>query len=258
MRADDGSILQIETHDALESTAALAKEYAAAGYPDRYVVFSEGKIIRRSTSDKKNAETVEPGVYLSCILRPSMFISQAGFVRAMAALSAATALARHTQMHVGIGWISSIYCDGRLIGSTTTEGHLDSFSSYEYIIVSFEIKMSPSDFPPSMNDMIKEVFESQSTSLAMIVAKDILMKFMSLYPKQLKTPVKLMKEYKERFVLRGVKITHITAEKKRRCRVLGVDGEDGTLIVETRGGKVEQIANPRSVILPSKIKIKSK
>jgi hypothetical protein len=43
MRASDGSVVKLECHNALPSTAKLAREYAKRGYPDRYVVFAEGK-----------------------------------------------------------------------------------------------------------------------------------------------------------------------------------------------------------------------
>ena len=35
MRANDGAIIKFESHVALESTAEIARRYAAEGYPDR-------------------------------------------------------------------------------------------------------------------------------------------------------------------------------------------------------------------------------
>lgn len=256
MRAPDGSILQIESHECLESTAALAKHYAKAGYPDRYVIFSEKKSVTSATGEKLKQGQNERGVYLSLLLRPSMFISQAGFVRAMAALALVNALSEHTTKKLGIGWISDVYCEGRLIGGAMTEGLLDNFSSYEYIIVTFEVKLSEIDFPPRLNDIVKKVFESENTSINMIVAKNILMKFMSLYPKQLKTPDKFMEQYKSRFALRGTKLTYVENGKRKRCNVLGIESTNGTLIVERSRGKIAHIANPKSIIKPKKIKLK--
>ena len=257
MRAPDGNILRIESHDCLESTAALAKHYAKAGYPDRYVVFSEKKSVSSVTGEKLKSGLTERGVYLSLILRPSMFISQAGFVRAMAAVALASALSEHTSRRIGIGWLSDIYCEGKLIGGAMTEGLLDSFSSYEYIIVTFEVKLTDADFPPRLNDIVKKVFESDNTSISVIIAKNILMKFMSLYPKQLKSPDKFMDEYKHKFVMRGTRITYTEAGRRRRCRVLGVDSSNGMLIVEVAKGKIAYIANPKSIVVPKKIKLKA-
>ena len=58
----DGSLARLECHDTLYSTSDLAKQYAKAGYPDRYVVIAESE--RQRGSDKK-------GLYMSLILRPS-------------------------------------------------------------------------------------------------------------------------------------------------------------------------------------------
>ena len=90
----------------------------------------------------------------------------------------------------------------------------------------------------------------------MIVAKNILMKFMSLYPKQLKTPDKFMEQYKSRFALRGTKLTYVENGKRKRCNVLGIESTNGTLIVERSRGKIAHIANPKSIIKPKKIKLK--
>ena len=65
MRASDGSIVKFECHDVLPSTSQLAKEYAKLGYPDRYVVFSEGRI--KSESDHLHRRDVEKGLFMSCI-----------------------------------------------------------------------------------------------------------------------------------------------------------------------------------------------
>ena len=257
MRAPDGSIMRIESHECLESTAALAKHYAKAGYPDRYVIFSERKSVCSATGEKLKAGVTERGVYLSLLLRPSIFISQAGFVRAMAAVALSSALSEHTDRRVGIGWISDIFCEGKLIGGAMTEGLLDSFSAYEYIIVTFEVKLTDADFPPRLTDMVKKVFESENTSISMIIAKNILSKFMTLYPKQLKSPEKFMDIYKHKFAMRGARITYTEGGKRKRCRVLGVDSSNGMLIVELTKGKIAHIANPKSIVRPKKIKLKA-
>ena len=98
MRASDDSIVTLECHDRLASTAKLAREYAANGYPDRYAVVSE-------FDDERGAD--KRGIYLSCILRPSFFPSQAPLLTALAAVSFVTALEEHTQKRLGIGWVSS-------------------------------------------------------------------------------------------------------------------------------------------------------
>ena len=257
MNAGLGNIVKIECHEALPSTVELAKSYAKLGYPDKYIVFAQGQTKYDSLGRPLKSGEVEEGVYLSCILRPSIFPSQAGFLGALGAVAMLSALEEHTTKELGIGWVSDIFCEGRKIGCSSAEGKLDSFSSYEYVIVSFSVKLKNDDFPPRLNDLIKKVFESDSSSISMIIAKNILTKFFELFPASLKSPEKLMEAYKQRFILRGVRISYISQTGKRRlCRVISPDAGSGALIVETSSGKTKILTNPKRVIIPNRVKPK--
>ena len=118
LRASDDTIVKLECHEKLLSTAALAKQYAKMGYPDRYVVIAESE--RERGSDKK-------GLYMSLILRPSFFPSQAALLSSLATVALITALREHTTKRLGIGWVSNVYCEGKAIGGVSIEGKLDNF-----------------------------------------------------------------------------------------------------------------------------------
>ena len=77
LRAEDGSIIRLEYHETCPSVAELARRYAIAGYPDRYVVVSERQTKVDACGRPLKADKEEVGVYISLILRPSMFPSQA-------------------------------------------------------------------------------------------------------------------------------------------------------------------------------------
>ncbi len=248
IRETDGSIVKLECHDALPSTANLAKIYAKSGYPDRYVVFAERKL----PPDGKGEGV--PGVYLSCLLRPSIFPSQATFLSSLASVAAVSALEEHTTKKLGIGWVSTIYCDGEQIGNINIEGKLDNYTSYEYIIVNFSIKLNSESFPPRLTDLIKKVFEKDNNSVAMIIAKNILSKFFPLYS-NMKNTSKFMDSYRNKFVLRGKHIRHLTEDgRKIKCKVLGISEKDCSLLIEGEGGKPITVSSPKSIILPRKIK----
>jgi BirA family biotin operon repressor/biotin-[acetyl-CoA-carboxylase] ligase len=226
------------------------------GYNDGYVVFSEYQTKYGSLGQPLPPDSQEHGVYLSCILRPSIFTSQVGFLGAMSAVAFITALEEQTDKRLGIGWVSDIFCEGERIGTTATEGKLDNHMTYEYIIISFSVKLSDEYFPPRLSDMIKKVFESENTSIPMIIAKNILSKFFALYPKKIKSPEKFMEIYKRKFALAGISAKCIENGKKKRCKVLGVEGVDGRLIIEDRRGAIKHISANRNIILPNKIKLK--
>ena len=256
IRMPDGNIVRIEAHNTLRSTSELAKEYAAAGYGDRYVVFSEYQTSSRITGTRLQDGAAEHGIFLSILLRPSMFPSQVGTLSPIATASLLSALDEYTECELECGWLSDIYCDGKRIGGVLVEGKLDSFNSYEYIIVSFAIRLDPASFPPRLTDMVRKVFESESNSIAMIMAKSILRKFFISYA-SFKNPVKYIDIFRKRCILVGKIIKYNDAGKKYKCRVLGVDS-DCRLIIEDRTKTVKTISDAKIVSIPTKFRIKKK
>ncbi len=257
VREADGGIINMEIHDRLDSTARLAREYANRGYPDRYIVFAE----KLTPSSGQSLHRREPdpvrGVFFSCILRPSLFPSQASLLGALSATAFVQALDEHTTSHLGIGWVSDIYCRGEKIGDVTVEGKLDSYTTYEYIIVTFSARLDEATFPPRLGDMIRKVFESENTSISMIIARNVLTKFFGLYS-SMKSSVRFMDVYTKRFILRGRRVKYLEDGKRKSCKVLGVDTKSGALILESRDRGVFNVISPTSVIIPKKIRLTKK
>ena len=243
----------MEVYEYLPSTTLLARQYANEGYPDRYVVFSERRL-KPTVSGKRQETDTEEGMYMSCILRPSLFPSQASLLGALSATALATALEEHTGCRIGIGWVSDIYCDGVRIGGVSIEGKLDNYTTYEYIIATFAVRLDKRSFPPRLTDMIRKVFESDNTSISMIIARTVLSKFIGLYS-TVKTSSKFRDTYTSRFILRGKRVKYLTPEKKHICKVVGVDTKSGALIVETKGGETESIISPKSVLIPKRVRL---
>ncbi len=254
-RDADGGIVNFEAHTSLKSTLELARYYAAEkNFPDRYVVYSDRRRRVKTSNAEVELET-ESGIFMSCILRPSIFPSQASLLSAMSATATAIALEEHTDSEIGIGWVSDIYCDGVKIGGVSIEGKLDNFTTYEYIIVTFTLKTGKDSFPPRLTDMIKKVFESENTSVNMIIARNILTKFFKFYA-SLKTPSKFMGEYTHKFALRGNKVKYFRDEKWHTHRVLGVDSHTGALIIDNGREPDIHVTSPTLISTPKKIKMK--
>ena len=255
MRTSDGKVLHLECYETLPSTHELARKYARLGFNDGYVIFSEKQTAYDSLGRPLAEGESESGVFLSCILRPSIFTSQAGLLGAMSAVALYSALEEQTEKELGIGWVSDIYCDGRRIGTTVADGKLDVLNTYEYIIISFYVKLTEEDFPPRLSDLIKKVFESENTSLSLIVAKKILAKFFELYPRRIKSPERFMEVYKRKFALAGLSTKYFDGTKKRKCKILGINA-DGRIIVENAKGEIINVSGAKNIAIPDKIKVK--
>lgn len=253
VRSIDGGVSQIECHDSLPSTSALAKKYANSAYPDRYIVFSRAQTETGALGEKLSDSQVAHGLFLSILLRPSMFPSQAGLLRALSGVAMISALEEYTDKKLSIGWVSDIFCDGKKIGGVTLEGKLDSFNSYEYIIVSFHLRFSGKNFPPRLSDMVERVFESDNTSTELLVAKNIISKFLPLYF-NLKNSTKFMEEYRLKLGMKGQRAKLVRNGKKTKCKIEGVNIVTGSLIVDEKSvGRIE-VSTPTGIILPKKIK----
>ena len=252
-RASDGNTVRVECRESLPHVAALAKEYANAGYPDRYVVFAEKQTAVSAVGAAISENDPEQGLYLSCILRPSIFPSQAGCLGALSAVALASALEEHTMQKMGIGWVSDVYCGGRKIGYTSVEGKLDDFTSYEYLIVTFAVKLDPKKFSPRLTDMVRRIFEDGNLSIPMIMAKTVLNRFFAIY-REIKNPAKHLNHYSTKFALTDNKIKYVEDGKKKTVKVIGINKDNLALIIEARDGRRIEVMSPSSVIIPSKIK----
>ena len=253
-READGSIINFEAHSSLTSPLKLARYYAnEKKYPDRYVVFTDRLVKAKTTSKREIESEAEYGVFMSCILRPSIFPSQASLLGAMSTAAMATGLEEHTEKKIGIGWVSDIYCDGVKIGSVSLEGKLDDFKSYEYIIVSFNAKLSKDNFPPRLSDMVKKVFESDNISVNMIIARNILTRFFKFY-QNIKNPQKFMSEYTQRFAFRGKKVKFFRDDKWKAHKVLSVDSKTGELLIDNGRDPDIRVSSPTLIQNPKKIR----
>lgn len=255
LRMPDGNVIQLERYDTLPSTAALAREYARSGYPDKFVIFAENQADIETHSEKEKRSEPQKGIFMSCILRPSFFPSQASFLGVLTSVAMIEALEEHTNRSLGLGWGCDLYCEGRIFASAQLEGKLDSFGSYEYLIVTFRILLDDENFPPRMVDIVRKVFESDGSSIPMIIAKNVLAKFFSLYP-SVKNPEKFFEKYRRKFILRGVRTKYFEDGKREHCRILGVDPESARLIIETKRGEIKMIGSRSKILLPEKIAIK--
>ena len=253
-READGSIINFESHSSLKSPLELARYYATEkNYPDRYVVFTD-RLAKAKISTKKTIEAeAEYGIFMSCILRPSIFPSQAALLNAMSTAAMVSALEEHTSKKMGIGWVSDVYCDGVKIGSVSIEGKLDDFTSYEYIIVSFNAKLSEDNFPPTLAAMVKKVFDDQNSSLNMIIARNILTKFFKFY-QNLRSPHKFMTEYSRLFALRGKKVKFLREDKWKSHKALSIDPKTGELIMDGGKGPEIRVSSPGLIQNPKKIR----
>ena len=257
VKVGNGTTVRIEYRDFASSTAALAKEYAIQGYPDRYAIFTEHQATAEITGTKLREGELEHGIFISLILRPSFFLSQAASLGTISVVALTQALEAYTSKELGIGWVSDIFCDGIKIGGTQIEGKIKDINSFDYIIVTFAARIDEKNFPPRLCDSVKRIFEKDNPSLAMMMVKTILDKFFLAYS-NIKAADTHKKYYVSKFALLNAKVKYIDSDKCKNATVVGIDKNTLSLIITTKSKGEITISKPSSVIIPGRIKTKLK
>ena len=253
VKVGNGTTVKIEYRDFASSTAALAKEYAIQGYPDKYAIFTEHQSTSDITSTKLREGSLEHGIFISLILRPSFFLTQAASLGTMSVVALTQALETYTTKNLGIGWVTDVFCEGTKIGGSQIEGKLKDFNSYDYIIVTFAAKIDEKNFPPRLKDSVKLIFEKDSSSLGMMMAKTILDKFFIAYS-NINTTESFKKYYVNKFVMANLRIKYIDGNKKKSATIVGVDKESLSLVISTGRRDEIIVSKPSAVIIPGRIK----
>ena len=248
-----GTTLKIEYRDYAPSVAALAKEYAMHGYPERYAIFTEHQSDTSITGTKLREGALEEGIFISLVLRPTLFPAQASALGYLSVVAMIQALETYTTKKLGISWVSDIYCDGMKIGGTQVEGKLKDANSYDYVIVSFAVKTNESIFPPRLKDSVKKIFGKEKLSVGMMMARSILDRFFQLYA-DIKDLEKQKKYYVDKFILKDAKIKYIDDGKKRTVSVVGIDEGNLSLIVKRPFAEEFNVFTPSRVIIPGRLK----
>jgi BirA family biotin operon repressor/biotin-[acetyl-CoA-carboxylase] ligase len=253
-RASDGNIVRIEYIKKVSSTAKIAREYAEAGKPDRYVIFAEQQTESPIIGTRLSDGASENGIFLSLILRPSIFPSQATLLAPLAATALLNAYEEHTTNSAEIGWISNVIYNGQKIGGCTIISSSDGAASYKYLIINFALKLDTKTFSPRLTDMIRRVFDDERPSVSMLIARTVLNKFFTVYS-DIKNPSKHMNFYKHKFAYYGRKIKFFKDGKKLPGKIVDVDKKNCALIIEDAKGHNYSISSPSGIVFSRRLNI---
>ncbi|MBQ1260780.1 MAG: hypothetical protein IIX96_02080, partial [Clostridia bacterium] len=135
------------------------------------------------------------------------------------------------------------------IGSVSVEGRFDGAFKYEYILINFSATLHEEHFPPRLTDMIKKVFESENTSISMIIAKTVLNKFFQLYS-GIKNTQKYMTVYANKFIQRSHTVKYIEDGKKKTGKILGINPENGALVVDNKRQGIVNLGAKHKIVVP--------
>lgn len=253
VKVGNGTTIKIEYRNFAESTASIAREYAQHGYPDKYVIVTENQASTTLTGTNIKAGSLDHGIFMSLVLRPSFFPEQAASLDPISVVAFAQVLEKYTSKQLGISWVSDIFCDGVKIGGTKIEGKLKDTEAYDYIIITFAAKLDENDFPPRLKESVRKVFTKNNLPNGLMIAKTVLDNFFKAYT-NVQSIENAIKQYENKFILKGIKIKYLHKKMLRAGTVIGIDKDTFSLTVKPTFGEQTNISKHSATIIPSRIK----
>ena len=193
--------LKLQILPCVDSTNTLAREKAAAGAPDGWVIIANGQTGGRGRRGRSFYSPPDTGLYMSLILRPDQYSpGQAVKLTAMAAVAACEAIETLSGQKAMIKWVNDIYLG-----------------------VGIGINVSPPEggFPKEVERIAGPVFEKRQSDGKNRLAAEFLNRFMACY----KEPgrLKWAEEYRRRSMVLGRRIGVLLTDGEREATVLDID-----------------------------------
>lgn len=148
-RAGNGGF-SLEIHDCVGSTNDRAKQLAAEG-AERVCVLADRQTRGKGRMGRHFLSPPGAGLYLSCVLRPSLRGEDAALLTTYAAVAVAETVESMTGARAEIKWVNDVYVGGKKICGILTEGSVDFESGgFSYAVVGIGVNLRKREWPPEL------------------------------------------------------------------------------------------------------------
>ena len=226
---------RLEVHDKLDSTNIRAKQLAAGGAPDGYLVCADSQSSGRGRFGRAFFSPEHSGVYITYILRPTLPPERAVMITSMAAVAVARAIEALCDVKVGIKWVNDLYIGGRKICGILCEAGMDFESgTLDYVALGIGVNVAQMDFPEELRDIATSIGNEcgRDINRSRLIA-EISNQLDALSP-QLETGA-FMAESRVRSVVIGRDVTVLRGNERYPAHVLDID-DQGRLVIRTETG----------------------
>src|SRR3990172_7023153 len=141
---------RIERHEELSSTIDRARSAIEEGAPEGTVILADCQTAGRG---RRGRRWVSPsgGLWLSVVLRPSLFPRQLGRLAIAAAVAAAEAVEEKAGLEVGLKWPNDLQVKGRKLAGILLESRPGRGGRRAVILsLGLNLNLRPEAFPPSL------------------------------------------------------------------------------------------------------------
>ncbi|MGI6189605.1 MAG: biotin--[acetyl-CoA-carboxylase] ligase [Clostridiales bacterium] len=234
----------MECYQNLASTNARAKEMALADAPEGTVIIAEEQSRGRGRLGRNWVSPAGKGVWMSVILKPRLSPEKAPRITIMTAVALVRALKQAAELETGIKWPNDIVCNGKKLCGILTEIHAQpDIINYAVVGIGINVNLSVRDFPEDIRNIatsikIEKGREFRRSDILQAVLENMEDMYLNYFDDD--NFERLLQEYRDYSVVLGKKISVAGPTGEFSGKALDF-GEDGSLLIQGDGGKVEKL-----------------
>ena len=227
--------------DEIDSTNNFLKQKAESGEKSGTVI-----IAKRQTGGKgrlgRSFFSPQGGMYLSILLRPQISAEKSLFITTAAAVAVCRAIEKISNKKSGIKWVNDVFIDNKKVCGILTEASLDFETGglyYAVVGIGVNLYYPKNSFPDDIKSIAGTVFDSKiDNDLKSKFTAEVINNFFEIYNNFENSD--FMKEYKQKSIVLGKKITVIKGETRKSATAIDID-DNARLTVEYENGEKETL-----------------
>jgi len=240
--APENKNLEIKAYKTIGSTNQAAKKMAMDGEAHGTVIISEEQTQGRGRMGRDFFSPAGSGIYMSLILRPHVYASEAVLVTTAASVGVCRAIKKVTDKDPQIKWVNDIYLEDRKICGILTEA-VTNFETglVECVIIGIGLnfRLPENNFPEELSEVAGSLFgEKPDTLTRNRLAAEIINAVLELCNDLGNRD--FLKEYKAHSMVLGHKISVYQHNAWSPARAIDIS-EDGGLIIENEAGQLQTL-----------------
>ena len=220
--------------DTVGSTNTFLKQMAEEGAPHGTVVIAGEQTQGRGRLGRSFVSPKGCGIYLSALLRPESPPDRLSHVTALAAVAAADAIERVTQVHTEIKWPNDLVAEGKKLVGILTELSVEwETARTQYLVIGIGINANHTmeDFPGEL--------QGTASSLALLsgrrvergrLAAELIRNLSNVQPEDSVACHLALEKYRKRCLTIGKRIQVLRAGQSRTGFAVDVSSDFGLLV----------------------------
>lgn len=235
---------QVEVHRCIDSTNTRAKELALEGAPEGFLIIAEEQTIGKGRLGRHWVSPPGVGIWMSLVLRPKLYPSDAPKITLIAALSMVEAINSVTGLKAGIKWPNDILIRGRKVCGILTEIHADpDIIDYVVLGIGINVNTKQSDFPEALRDAATSLYIEKGHKITRNdMIRAVIERIEVNYTKYLDSRDfdSVLSELRRHSVTLGRQVKVIGRTEALEGVALDY-AEDGALLIQTENGQIQKV-----------------